>query len=355
MPPPRDTMPPPRDTMPPPRDTMPPPRDTMPPPQDTNPPPQDTNPPPQDTNPPPQDTNPPPQDTAPPPADSQPLPDTGVPPYSGSFPTAIGSQRTGQLTINGNPRRAEIYVPSGKTASPALVLAFHGTDQSGSDIMWDVQPAQLAQSNGNDVVVIAPYARRMPFADWDQHGPNQIWFENYPNLDINNNEDLVFVRAIIAEAHLRYNIDLKRVYTMGHSNGAFFSLFVAMRLNNQIAAFAEASGGLVRCSNTSDCHYQSSSTNWSTIYTSGNQSSGCNCSGAEKPGPVVTSGRKPPGYLIHENRDPTVSVHYTAALAQRMQSLGYTMNVIIRNRSDHSWPPDHARLAYSWMRQFRLP
>jgi poly(3-hydroxybutyrate) depolymerase len=246
-------------------------------------------------------------------------------------------------------------VPSGKTASPALVLAFHGTDQSGSDIMWDVQPAQLASSNGNDVVVIAPYARRMSWADWDQHGTGQIWFETHPNLDIDNNEDLVFVRAIIAEAHKRYNIDTRRVYTLGHSNGAFFSLFVAMRLNHQIAAFAEASGGLVRCSNTGDCGYQSSSTSWSTIYSSGNQNSSCNCSAAEKPGPIVTSGRKPPGYLIHENGDPTVSVHYTAVLAHRMQAEGFTMNVIIRNNSDHSWPPDHARRAYTWMKQFRLP
>jgi len=271
------------------------------------------------------------------------------------------SQQT--LTVGGTARTVAIFLPAKRGAAPALVIAFHGT--SGEPADW-IDPSgnsdleTLASANG--FVVAAPRARDWGegFSDWDNHGGNdRFWetrFDASParGSDPNANPDLALVKQIIGAAHAAFNVDLKRVYLIGFSNGGFFSTHAAMALRDQIAAFAEADSGLVTCPRTDSCTFQSSSTNCSAILASA-PSSCTSCNGPEKPIAVPVSGRKVPGLLGHRNHDDGVSVFYTCALSARMQALGYDASAMIANEPEHGIPTGFVEAAWAFFSKRSLP
>jgi len=276
---------------------------------------------------------------------------------SGSFTASNGfSQQT--LTVDGVGRPIALYAPASRGSSPALVIAFHGTSGEQTDWIDSSASSDLAASAAaNGFVVAAPRARDWGdgASDWDNHGGNdRFWetrFDANPSRgsDPNANADLVLVKQIIASTHATFNVDLNRVYLIGFSNGAFFSLHAAMILRDQIAAFAEAAGGLVKCDRTDSCLLQSSSTDCGTI------SSGCSCTGDEKPTAIPTTGRQVPGILGHNNRDDGVSVFYDCALSSRMQALGYDVSEHISNDSGHGIPTGFVDAAWTFFSTHSLP
>ena len=270
------------------------------------------------------------------------------PAYSGTFPARTG-RFTASLTVAGEPREVVLYVPTTRVANPPLVLAFHGTNGSGS-VMLDEGGAQsLAQSQG--VIVAAPSSRWIGRGDWDHRDESTYW-ETHPNLDLDRNPDLLLVRAVLAEAQRRYAIDPRRVYAIGHSNGGFFATLVATRLNDRIAAFATSSAGLVQCNNTWSCRFEGGG---STCGQLSSQRGWCSCAGPDKPGPLDVPGRRPPAYLAHGTRDPLVTVYYTCAMEARMRSLGYTVRTVLRDGDGHVLPERFAQEAWTFLAGHRLP
>jgi poly(3-hydroxybutyrate) depolymerase len=279
------------------------------------------------------------------------LPKEALPPpsYSGQFPTGRKGDVETNLTVGGQQRKVHLYLPASIRPNSPLLISFHGSDQSAYDAVHDSAADKLVEAE--NVIVAAPQARRMPNEDWDGHGPNQVWFETYPNVDPKKNPDIILVRAIMAEAKRAYNVDLSRVYVIGFSNGAFFSLLVGMTLNYQVAAFATASGGLVLCDSTPSCKFRGSGTSCSALASQGGY---CNCKGVEKPGPITTSGRLPPAYMTHAANDDIVTPYYTCTLADRLKSAGYQTKVEIRASGGHDWGTNYASNAYAWLKQFHL-
>lgn len=275
--------------------------------------------------------------------------DLGTVTYSGTFPSGNG-EKTANLTVAGKSRQVSLYLPANRGTNPPLLIALHGSGGTGNGAIWDSSAITLANNEG--VVIAGPQARQMTKGDWDNHGAGEVYWETHPNTDPNSNPDLLLIRAVIEAASQAYNIDLKRVYVIGFSNGGFFSIAVAMTLNNSVAAFAENASGLVRCSNTYSCSFKGSGTSCQSL---AGQSGYCSCSGTEKPSTIVTAGRKPPGLLYHAANDGTVSVYYTCALAERMQQLGYTVSVKIRSSGGHSWPSNFATTAWAFLSQYTLP
>ncbi len=260
--------------------------------------------------------------------------------YTGTFPATDGEHTGVTLTVNGTARTMYLYAPAGRGASPALFLVFHGTGGDGPD----VGSRFMAMADAHGIVLAAPESRILTGDDWDQHyGGGKFWETIPPDdpargCDPDRNPDLMLVRAIIQEATRVYHIDPTRIYTVGFSNGGFFSLTAAVALRDQIAAFAELSSGLVLCDNTNMCNFTGSGTTCTALAA---EATYCTCSGAEKPITLPASGRMPAGYLSHGNQDTTVSVQYTCTLANRMQALGQTTSVTIRNGvddNDHVMP-----------------
>ena len=266
------------------------------------------------------------------------------------FPEQTVGFAAASLTINGASRGVQLYFPENLASSPALVIACHGTGGTAEDGIWEVAGDELAESEG--VLIAAPQARTMPDGDWDQHGPGDVYFETYPNLDPNDNDDLLLVAAIIDEAKRAYDIDDRRVYIAGFSNGAFFAQFAAMRLPDRIAAFVSSSGGLVRCGNTSDCNFAGTATTCAGLAV---ESDWCDCAGTEKPGPILTTGRKPGGWIAHAADDSTVSPYYSCALADRMQELSYDVHLELRASGGHGSPSSLLPTAWSFLSAQVLP
>ncbi|MBI2522655.1 MAG: prolyl oligopeptidase family serine peptidase [Bdellovibrio sp.] len=277
--------------------------------------------------------------------------------YSGSFPNVAGVHDV-TLTLSNLGRSVHVYVPDNRPAQPYLLVAFHwtaeGTDlRQGESMAWNFR--QMADDHG--MIIAAPEARVQPIPDWDQHVPGQKYWETRfaadptRGCDVNRNPDLLLARAIIQEAKRVYNIDPKRIYLVGFSNGGFFSLHAAVALRDQVAAFAEMSSGLVTCENTNNCVWGGDG---STCAQLKSEAGYCSCSGTEKPTKIPTTGRMPPAYITHGNADWTVSVVFSCELAARLQSLNHSATVNIRNVEyrDHDIPDPASSSFYATLWTF---
>ena len=75
--------------------------------------------------------------------------------------------------------------------------------------------------------------------------PQGVGWLNLWSLSSNgNSSDLPFVDDMIDWATTNYNISTSQIFTTGHSWGAYFSYYVARWRSDDIAAFAEHSGGI---------------------------------------------------------------------------------------------------------------
>jgi len=134
------------------------------------------------------------------------------------------------LDFAGTTRSYELHVPASYDGSApvALVLNFHGLTQTGN--------AQRAQSHMDDKA--------------DQEGfivayPNAVdnaW--NSGRDDTNEEDDVGFTRAVIADLGARGCIDLRRVYATGMSNGGGMSHRLACEAADVVAAVAPSAGRL---------------------------------------------------------------------------------------------------------------
>lgn len=304
------------------------------------------------------DAAPPPEPDAAPPPDGPPLDPIA---YGGRLPVAAGAGRA-VLTVAGLDREIEVYVPPRPAAQPALVLALHGTWGWGTDLVGAHRPQgfeDLADANG--FILLAPDARRIVAGDWDQHDAgvhNRTYWETLPTddpargADPDRNPDLLFIRAVIAEARRTYGVDPRRVYVVGHSNGGFFTQHVATVLADRIAAFASASAGLVRCPSTATCRFQGRGDTCADLRANPGY---CACDGPEKPVPVPVGRRMPPGFLFHATDDDIVSVYYSCELEARMQTLGHTVESHIRDQGGGHWlPRSFSGEAWAFLSRFSL-
>ena len=289
-----------------------------------------------------------------PPPDMSKPPDTGTVTYTGSFPSGKTGYVSASLGVAGYTRKVVLYVPKSVGTKPPMLITLHGTHGLAKYMIQSSYAKDLADSK--KVLIVSPQARKLPFGDWDDHYPNDVYWETYPGVDPSKNPDLLLIQAMILEAQKSYNVDPKRVYVLGHSNGGFFSILVAMTLKDKIAAFAANSSGLVKCAKMPDCSFTGNGTSCSALSAkSGYTKCASKCTGAEKPGSVATSGRKPPGYLAHSSDDNTVSVYYTCALSARMSALGYTQSVTIYTGNGHSIPYNLAVNAWTFLSKYSLP
>lgn len=254
---------------------------------------------------------------------------------TGGTATGTSGITTQTLTVDGEERSVTFYAPSTRGSQPPLIIAFHGTSGSSADWVAEGDPAGLqALADEDCFVVAAPQARAMDEGDWDHEGGSDVYWETVDSTPAAN-PDLTLVEDLIDTATASFNINTNRIYSMGFSNGGFFSVLTAMALSDQIAAFAEAGSGLVTCETTRSCEATSTSTSCAAILS--DAPAACTaCDDEEKPVTIPATG--PPGFLGHNNRDDVVSSYYTCYLADRLDDLGYTNEVMIGDAEGHSWP-----------------
>lgn len=136
-----------------------------------------------------------------------------------------------------NERPYDVFVPSAyDPATPTpLVILLHGYTASGDlqELYWQIQPH--AETRG--------FLYVHPDGTKDTQG-NQFWNAtdaccNFEGSDV---DDSAYIRSIIDGVKAQYNVDPKRVFVMGHSNGGFMSYRMACDHADAVAAIVSLAG-----------------------------------------------------------------------------------------------------------------
>lgn len=161
-------------------------------------------------------------------------PSTAAP--STAAPTTASDTSLAPAPTADPARPYEIYVPTSYdgTTSVPLVMLLHGYGASAviQEAYFQVQP--LAESRG------FIYVR--PDGTTNQVG-KQFWNATPACCGFGTGiDDSTYLMNIINDVSNQYNIDPKRVYVMGHSNGGFMSYRMACDHADRIAAIASLAG-----------------------------------------------------------------------------------------------------------------
>ena len=150
--------------------------------------------------------------------------------YSSKYIEDPSGQEEHTLTVNGETRSYNVYIPPGIKNStrphPAIVL-LHGANRSGASLIerWK------GTANLHNIILLGP------------HGKPEGWHMV--------NDGNHFLPAMLADAQKRYAINPKRIYAFGHSAGGSFMFYFTTMYSDVFAATALHAGKFI-----SPEHYQ---------------------------------------------------------------------------------------------------
>ena len=132
-------------------------------------------------------------------------------------------------TLDSLDRIADIYAPSKATQHPPLVFAFHGHGGNARN----AERSFHVEKEWPEAVVV--YMQGLPSKGrTDPEGTKNGWQIGLSDL---GGRDLAFFDAVYQDVTKDYNVDLDRVYAMGHSNGGRFTYVLWAARGDLFAAF----------------------------------------------------------------------------------------------------------------------
>lgn len=142
------------------------------------------------------------------------------------------------ISFRGQTRDYYIHTPSSyqSNKSTPLVLAFHGGVGRGDTMAQKTGLNAVADREGFIVVYPNGIDRGDRGGRWND---GRIASQQGAGSD-----DVAFVRALIDHLVRTKNIDSRRIYSTGGSNGGFFTQRLACELSDKISAFASVSATL---------------------------------------------------------------------------------------------------------------
>ena len=151
-----------------------------------------------------------------------------------------------EFIYDGNVRQYAVYEPSlyPNPDGYPLVVGLHGGGSEGYEFL--ATPSLIPKARQEQFIVAAPNALRHP-----QYPLTSRWNagDGYETAT-DSTDDVGFISALIDTMIVNYNIDKKRVYVMGFSNGSMMTYRVADELSHKIAAIGAVSGQMAY----EDCH-----------------------------------------------------------------------------------------------------
>jgi poly(3-hydroxybutyrate) depolymerase len=134
-----------------------------------------------------------------------------------------------EIEAAGIRRTFRLVVPKGLNDGPApVVFAFHGVGDAPDAMPKYADLDRLACEHG--FVLVYPIAN------------SRMWRTEGPVANTAGNPDLQFFDALLKHLKQREQIDDRRIYLMGMSNGASFAQLVAFQRSDEIAAVVAHSG-----------------------------------------------------------------------------------------------------------------
>ena len=144
---------------------------------------------------------------------------------------------TRSLEVHKRTRTYLVYVPKSYDATNPvpLILAFHGGGSNAEQMVRFCGLNELADKAGFLVVYPNGTGRVKTALTWN--GGNCCGYAMQNQVD-----DVAFVKALLDDLEKNANIDAKRIYATGMSNGAIMAYRLASELSDRIAAIAPVAG-----------------------------------------------------------------------------------------------------------------
>ena len=156
------------------------------------------------------------------------------------FPATAGSNQRLSLMHDNLERTFHIHIPSSydKTVSLPLVIALHGRGGNGESMILVSRKGFEKLADRDGFIVVYPDGIEMNWNDGrkDEEAKDRAHAENI--------DDTGFISDLIDSMIKDYNVDPKRVYVTGISNGAIMSYRLACELSHKIAAIAPVDGSI---------------------------------------------------------------------------------------------------------------
>lgn len=141
---------------------------------------------------------------------------------------------------NGQKREYMVYIPPSYEADEPvpLLMNFHGFGASASDYMAYADLRELADSKK----FILVYPQGSCIGGMSHWNPCPVGGDNKSEAD-----DFGFIEAMIDQITSEYQVDMKRIYAAGYSNGGMMAYGLAHYKSELIAAIASVSGTMLDC------------------------------------------------------------------------------------------------------------
>jgi poly(3-hydroxybutyrate) depolymerase len=156
-------------------------------------------------------------------------------------PQPISASLPGSFYRIKNPRPVRVYVPDAynRQNPMPLVIALHGYTSNGADIDNYFSLTSFAASKGFLYCYPEGVPIRSGAKDWN------CWFDDPVIASAYSNpwsDDVGFIRGIIEAVGEQFNLDRKRVYLVGHSQGGGMSHYAALHCSDLIAGIVSLAG-----------------------------------------------------------------------------------------------------------------
>lgn len=145
------------------------------------------------------------------------------------------------LNLDGNNRKYKVHIPKSynKNFKIPLVLAFHGGGGNNEMMSNDEYYHLISKSEEAGFIIVFPNGASQlssgKLATWN--AGNCCGYARDSNSD-----DVGFTGEIIKDMEAEFNIDQKRVFALGFSNGGMFAYRLACEMSDTFRAIASVSG-----------------------------------------------------------------------------------------------------------------
>ena len=136
------------------------------------------------------------------------------------------------LDVEGETRHYRLFVPTTSNPSMPLIVFFHGG--GGRDFSFPQQVAfqNLAEEQGILLAFAMGEIRTGEEGEW------------LLNTTAERQQDVKYIRALIADISSKQNVDSTRMYAVGYSLGSMYTYEVACHLSDHFAAIASHAGSM---------------------------------------------------------------------------------------------------------------
>jgi polyhydroxybutyrate depolymerase len=281
----------------------------------------------------------------------------------------IGKNRF-TLDIDGNEREFYVHVPASYngTSSFPVVFMLHGTSGDGEKFYNESGWRELGETE--NIITVFPSSGRYCIVDPVDGQKITTKWNTTPDAEWvfcageKPKDDIKFLKAILADLRDRFEVDNKRIYLVGFSNGGQMAAKCCVEMSDQFAAIVQSAGSFVL-----DTTYVPKR-KLPITFQIGNMDWGPGNTGPVVPLsqldtllklPVYKYNRIAQRHVTHFGLNPNFTVlgdTTTAAIAHYLSATGQTDNIfnfVLIEGFGHVYPNFAPTVNWNWMKQFTLP